>query len=337
MSITLLLMAVMVILFFVCLFLHAVGLTVGLRWAKAEDSKFKRALYVTAILSFVQLFVAGAFLWYSSVARPGEGIVLVEILLGLAIVIWIVKKCFRLSSLRALQSLVPVFVISVAAAAAIEFPFKRFIGEAFVVPTNSMAPTIMGEHFPGQCEQCGEVALIASVPSGRPDQVPHSQICVNFHSQEVQRPPGRPVQGDRIFSVRFLGPKRWDLVTFYKPDDPATIFVKRLVGLPGETIHVEDGSVFADGIRLEPPAPIENVFYSTASGGMLALHATKDNPAVLLDDEYFMLGDNTERALDSRHWRHGSVGRKAFAVPKSYIHGVVTTTYWPPGRWRTFK
>ncbi len=107
----------------------------------------------------------------------------------------------------------------------------------------------------------------------------------------------------------------------------------RLVGLPGESIHIQDGAVWVDGKKQTPPEEIRGIEYVT----MPRSWGTLDRPALLGKDEYFVLGDFSARSRDSRLWIEGAPGHNPFAVPKSYIKGVVTHTYWPPSRWRIHR
>jgi signal peptidase I len=205
-------------------------------------------------------------------------------------------------------------------------------------PSNGMAPTILGRHFDGTCEVCGEAQFVSGSRSGaRFADQPVSAICDNFHAAEVPCPVLKPIEGDRIFCASFLKPQRWDLAVFQAPRDPQVNYVMRVVGLPGETIYVADGSVFANGTRLKPPGEISQIVFSQRSGGLEAINGTREHPAVLGPDEYFVLGDNTDTALDSRHWQSGAADHNRFAVPESYFVGVVTTIYWPLRRWKSFR
>ncbi|MEX0793250.1 MAG: S26 family signal peptidase, partial [Pirellulaceae bacterium] len=67
------------------------------------------------------------------------------------------------------------------------------------------------------------------------------------------------------------------------------------------------------------------------------LAGTSDSPAELGPDEYFMLGDFSCQSLDSRSWERGAEGHPSYAVPESHLIGVVTHTYWPVNRWRSFR
>jgi len=112
----------------------------------------------------------------------------------------------------------------------------------------------------------------------------------------------------------------------------------RLVGLPGESIQVDRGAVWANGDKLEPPESLQGIEYvSELPPWHIDIWGSKDWPAVLGEDEYFVLGDFSHQAKDSRLWEYGAPGHSPFAVPESHIRGVVTHIYWPPQRWRIFR
>lgn len=139
---------------------------------------------------------------------------------------------------------------------------------------------------------------------------------------------------------KFLPPRRWDIIAFRYPADPATTFVKRLVGLPGETIFIQDGAVWINGQRIEPPEPLRGIQYLDKMDGLpqgAEICGSKNKPAVLGKDEYFVLGDFSARAKDSRLWDIGAPGHAPYAVPVSYVLGVVTHIYWPPNRCRVLR
>ena len=133
------------------------------------------------------------------------------------------------------------------------------------------------------------------------------------------------------------------MVTFRFPSDPKIIYVKRLVGLPGETVYIKDGAVWIDGRKLDPPPSLKGLDYVTGMPSMpdmppiMIAAGTPDRPAVLGPDEYFMLGDFSAQSMDSRLWDKGAPGHPPYAVPESYIIGVVTHIYWPPSRWRILR
>jgi signal peptidase I len=143
---------------------------------------------------------------------------------------------------------------------------------------------------------------------------------------------------DRFLVCKFLRARRWDIIVFQYPEDPSTLYVKRLIGLPGEEIYIAGGKVWANGKELTPPDHLQGIQYASEFPQFpVRLSGTKDNPAQLGADEYFVLGDFTLQAKDSRLWEHGASGHPPYAVPQSHLRGVVTHIYWPPSRIRILR
>ena len=164
-------------------------------------------------------------------------------------------------------------------------------------------------------------------------------ICSdNFHVTQPTDRGDKVFSADRFLVAKFLRPQRWDLVMFRYPEDPSVLYVKRLVGLPGEEITIKDGQIWANGEMLTPPDSIRGIKYiSEVTDRYRELWGSPDHPAKLADDEYFVLGDFSRESKDSRWWKRGAPGHNPFAVPESHLSGVVTHIYWPPSRWRTFR
>ncbi len=101
--------------------------------------------------------------------------------------------------------------------------------------------------------------------------------------------------GDRILVNRlsyvFGEPERGDIVTFIYPDDGETLYLKRIMGLPGETISGKDGVIYIDG------EPLEKDFTQEIS-------YEDFGPYVVPEGTYFMMGDNRNDSWDSRYWEH---------------------------------
>lgn len=100
---------------------------------------------------------------------------------------------------------------------------------------------------------------------------------------------------NRVVSLRlsylFSDPERGDIVVFPFPDDEKLDYIKRIIGLPGETIEGIDGLVYINGVPLEEPyvtEPIDSDF----------------GPYVVPADSYFMMGDNRNSSMDSRFWEN---------------------------------
>ena len=108
--------------------------------------------------------------------------------------------------------------------------------------------------------------------------------------------------GSRVFVNRqaylFQDPQRGDIISFYYPDDGETEYMKRIVGLPGETIEGRDGAVYIDGVMLEEPY-IREVSYE------------EFGPYEIPEDAYFMMGDNRTNSWDSRYWLNKFLHREA--------------------------
>ncbi|MDO4478332.1 MAG: signal peptidase I [Lachnospiraceae bacterium] len=123
------------------------------------------------------------------------------------------------------------------------------------------------------------------------------------------------MKNDRIFGNRLAylssDPERFDIVIFKYPDDESKLFIKRVIGLPGETVVIEDGKVYIDG-SLEP---LDDSFCPEVPRGDYG-------PFVVPEGHYFMMGDNRENSRDSRFWENKYVSR-------DQILGKAALRYWP--------
>ncbi|MGA2799406.1 MAG: signal peptidase I [Thermoguttaceae bacterium] len=146
---------------------------------------------------------------------------------------------------------------SVAIAFILAFLFRTFEAEAFVIPTGSMAPTLMGRHKDVKCEKCGypyQVSASEEVTKEGQSKTNNDQIaCCTCpmcrYTMEIDgRNPQPPYSGDRIivnkFSYQFDDPKRWDVIVFYYPEGAHDNYIKRLAGLPNETLRIRFGDVW---------------------------------------------------------------------------------------------
>jgi signal peptidase I len=108
-------------------------------------------------------------------------------------------------------------------------------------------------------------------------------------------------------------PQRGDVVVFHYPLQSDRDFIKRIIGLPGETVTIQDGRVYIDGHLIDEPY-IENFCRGKSC----------DGEWVVGNDQYFVLGDNRGASKDSQDF--GPVDRK-------YIVGRAFLRYWPPQDW----
>jgi signal peptidase I len=125
--------------------------------------------------------------------------------------------------------------------------------------------------------------------------------------------------GERIFvnKLIYYDDYRWmphvqrgDVVVFWYPDDPSKSYIKRVIGLPGDTVEVNEGRVRVNGKDLE----------ETYLDPQLNLsHATRQ-PVIVKPNYYFVMGDNRDNSSDSRIWG---------LVPKKYVYGKALFRYWP--------
>jgi signal peptidase I len=170
------------------------------------------------------------------------------------------------------------------------------------------------------------IVLLVKAYVVNPYRIPSSSMEPSLHC-------ARPASGcearfsDRVLANRFIyhlrEPRRGEIVVFKTPPEARArcgaggTFVKRIIGLPGETLEVKlvrgDGVVYINGHRLQEP-----YVRSDRRAQSAVTQPTKIPPG-----QYFMMGDNRVQSCDSRVW--GS-------VPRKNLIGKVFATYWPPNR-----
>lgn len=144
---------------------------------------------------------------------------------------------------------------TVLTALILAFIFRAFLVEAFIIPTGSMAPTLLGDHRSYVCPSCGTPYVVGATSDAAADAraLDGPPTCPNCHRPADGAAPGVKA-GDRILVHKWpfelgdwLGPQRWDVIVFRDPADPATNYIKRLVALPGDSIEIVDGDIYIDG------------------------------------------------------------------------------------------
>ena len=143
--------------------------------------------------------------------------------------------------------------------------------------------------------------------------------------------------GDRIFGNRlaynFSDPERYDIVIFKYPDDERQLFIKRVIGLPGETVIITGGAVYVvDSSMVTTDIPDEELIADPmmlpgtirTDDSFLAEEMLDVDAAVFRvpADSYFMLGDNRNYSKDSRYWDNPYVAREK-------LIGKAMLRYWP--------
>lgn len=137
-------------------------------------------------------------------------------------------------------------------------------------------------------------------------------INANIPSESMENTimTGSQILGNRLSYLK-ENPHRYDIVIFKYPDNEAKLFIKRIIGLPGETVEIRDGKVYING-QEEPlddsyiPEPMEGSF----------------GPYEVPENCYFMLGDNRNGSKDSRFWDNTY-------VKKDQILGKAVFRYYP--------
>jgi signal peptidase I len=179
------------------------------------------------------------------------------------------------------------WLITIAVAVAFVLAFEAEVAKPFRIPSASMEPTL----------HCARPASLCEATFS--DRVIACELCYHLSS-----------------------PKRGQIVVFHAPEVAAQrcvaagIYVKRLIGMPGDTIHEDARSrIWIDGRLLDEPY----VSLNGRAGDITYRDRTWRVPA----GRYFFMGDNRGNSCDSRAWG---------AVPRSSLIGPVVATYWPPNR-----
>lgn len=133
-------------------------------------------------------------------------------------------------------------------------------------------------------------------------------------SMEPNFPDGEYLLTDKV-TYRFKEPRRGDVIVFEAPRTDDEEFIKRIIGLPGETVSLKNGSVFIDNQKLQETYLSPTLI--TSSGSFLS----EGKEIVVPEENYFVLGDNRPASSDSRMWGF---------VDKSKITGRAFVIYWPP-------
>jgi signal peptidase I len=165
------------------------------------------------------------------------------------------------------------------------------------------------------------IVLLVKAYVVNPYRIPSPSMEPTLHCGKPQ-PGCRARFSDRVLANRFIyhfrDPKRGEIVVFNAPSEAARrcgsggTYVKRIIGLPGETVTERNGFISIDGKALsEPYVPSDERDHQTGHWGPI--------PA----NDYFMMGDNRNQSCDSRVWG---------PVPRHSLIGPVFFVYWPPNR-----
>jgi signal peptidase I len=191
--------------------------------------------------------------------------------------------------------------------------------EPFRIPSPSMEPTLHGDERMFH----GDRVFVNKFVYGL--RFPLNGSRIPFTTNRIH-------YADRRIWQR-AGPKRWDMVVFNAAEENVlhTTLVKRVVGLPGERIHIANGKVYVNGTPLDLPPGMPDVHYTSSTRSiepMVYGILTDEAHAVVPPDCYLVLGDNSDRSRDGRYFGW---------LPNERILGRVSCIWWPISRWRDFS
>jgi signal peptidase I len=320
--------------------LSAVSLWSGARLVKAPKASLIRAAAGSVLLGVFPLFVGVVFGLVNSFISPAKADDAFVSQLAFEGCSYFCTVCLSWIAIRllfgtTLARSVAIWAFSLLAAIfMLAFVFgiiKPFVVEAFIVPTNSMAPTVRGWHTETECPRCGGLLISPDLPPSERAGAIFDQtgICASCFKTSVAARAGLTHAPDRIMVNKLLVPQRWDIVVVRDPTHPATKYPRRLVGLPGETVSIAGGAVVINGTQVDLPAELKGLDFSAVLQEGLPIEiGTAQSPTTLAKGEYFVVGDFSRNALDSRTWG---------PVSSANVDGVVTLCYFPASRLRAFR
>jgi signal peptidase I len=114
---------------------------------------------------------------------------------------------------------------------------------------------------------------------------------------------------------------RGDVVVFKYPDEPDRDFIKRVIGLPGETIELRNKKVYVNGTPLEEDRYVHFLTPPSTDLQEVTSYDVRERfgPVTVPADQYFVMGDNRDNSQDSRYWGF---------LPRSYVKGKALLIYW---------
>ncbi|MDD5505269.1 MAG: signal peptidase I [Candidatus Omnitrophica bacterium] len=186
------------------------------------------------------------------------------------------------------KSVIRDWVESIIIAFLLAMVIRTFVVQAFKIPTGSMRMTL----------QEGDLILVNKFIYGV--KLPFT----NFYFPAAREP------------------RRGDVMVFVYPEDKKKDFIKRLVGLPGETVEIKGGSIYINDKPADDPIFKQIYYYNRGD------FAAEGQKVTVPKDSYFVLGDNSVSSKDSRYWGF---------VPKKNLLGQALVIYWPLHRIRKIK
>lgn len=213
---------------------------------------------------------------------------------------------------------------------------RGFLVEGYLITTGSMAPHLYGAHKKVVCPSCGTLFSVGTEFDDRTEDGTGSRaICPNCLRDDIDLS-NRPVErGDHLLvwknAYDWREPRRWEVVVFRNPDTPLETFIKRIAGLPGETVQIRGGNLFVDGQIARKPLQLQRTFlvpvYDSShapskedKGWSLRWLARDNDPRWRRSEGRFLFtpGDGRKGEiawLDYRHTvRHGGIHRSRVVI-----------------------
>jgi signal peptidase I len=196
---------------------------------------------------------------------------------------------------QARKSVLREYLEAIVVAMILAFAIRVFVVQAFKIPSGSMIPTLLiGDHI-----------LVSKLAYGL-------QWPTNCKAH-LSFPPITCYSSYTL--IRFGQPQRGDIIVFRYPEDEDKDFIKRIIGLPGDTIQIRNKIVYVNGAPLDDKAYTQRV----DPGVIDSTINPRDNfgPVTVPEDSYFVMGDNRDQSLDSRFWgyvRADKIRGKAFRI-----------------------
>lgn len=186
------------------------------------------------------------------------------------------------------KSIAREWIESIIIAFIMAMVIRTFVIQAFKIPTGSMRMTLLE----------GDIILVNKFIYGA--KVPFFNIPL----------------------PKMTSPQRGDVIVFIYPEDPKKDFIKRLVGLPGETVEIINGTIYINDKPLVSPLFSQRYYYNRGDFGR------EGQKLVVPGNSFFVLGDNSASSQDSRYWGF---------VPYKNVLGKAMVIYWPPNRIRIIR
>ena len=206
---------------------------------------------------------------------------------------------------RSQKSVLREYAEAIVIAMLLAFAIRVFVVQAFKIPSGSMIPTLLiGDHI-----------LVSKLAYG----LQWESDCVF----KMSFPPMTCYTSRTV--VEFGDPQRGDVIVFRYPEDEDKDFIKRVIGLPGDTLELRNKVVYVNGKALKDSAYTQRIDPGLIDGSI----NPRDNfgPVAVPEDSYFVMGDNRDQSLDSRFWGY---------VRKDKIRGRAFRIYWSwsgQGKW----